>query len=164
MKKKKWKRYVVLSSGKLYDIWDQEIAAMFDTSYIKSYYITKSNRLCCKTEWDEVDDWFADIGYITHGEIARNYLGKVKYASNNMLTILNNCYLNNCLIYFDQNPEVGVEMVNKLSEKEFKNVVKIVLNNNKYYKDNARIFTKHPDLWWGTKLYWTEREDQYVAN
>ena len=170
-KKNNYKRYVVVNTKKagliFYDIWDEEIQHYFSNTYA-SYSITKDKRLYVKVEYEEVDDWYADLGYITHTEKFRQYLGKVKYASNNMLTILNNCYLNNCLLYFSQNPEIGFEMIDKLDEKTFKNVVKIKLNSKKLHKDKVRTFTKLPDEWYaawrGKGLYWTEREDQYVAN
>lgn len=39
-------------------------------------YVTKSGTLIQRDEWEELDDWFADLGAITHKEVSYKVLGR----------------------------------------------------------------------------------------
>ena len=45
---------------------------------------TGDNKLYFIHEYEEVDDWYADTGYITHFEKYREYVGKIVFESDDI--------------------------------------------------------------------------------
>ena len=101
--------------------------AKWNKPYQKDYYI-RNKVLYCKHSYEELDDWYADIGAVTHWESYRQRLGKVKYASNNMLTIVNNCFINNNNVkIMDSEGNIINNMNGRLTPDAFKSAAKIQL-------------------------------------
>ena len=44
----------------------------------------KTNKVCEIYSYEVIDDYFCDIGAVTHYERGRNYLGKLIYSSDNI--------------------------------------------------------------------------------
>ena len=44
-------------------------------------HVTKSDKVYIIHSYEEVDDWFADTGYITHFEESKTYIGKLIFES-----------------------------------------------------------------------------------
>lgn len=166
--KRTWKRYVVLESGHFIDLWDEEMDSMFCNSTCQKDYFIRNKKLYCKYSYEELDDWYADIGAITHWESETRCLGKIKYASDYMLTIVNNCWLCNdttqCILTVttpNAESTYDIKVTERINKELFKNVTKIYVD--KYIKKSKSnetfILTPYKDSWFKPKIMsWLKKE------
>lgn len=132
-KKNKLKRYLLL---------ENQIIDMSSTLNYEEldYYITNSGTLYQKHSFEIVDDWYADIGYITHTKHVRKKIGKVLFASDNVETIINRFLSENkdfwCDIYYLHSSLLNCfNNYVKLNKKDLKGAYKIILYE---YRDDKR--------------------------
>lgn len=147
---KTWKQYVVMENGTFYDLLSEEWGSMLYGSSEQKDFFIKNKKLYCKSSYEVCDDWYADIGAITHWENNTSCLGKIKCASNNIDTIINNCYLNQTTLIFENNVKYKIE--GKIDKKQARKIVGFEVkeeNNDNIivFKKQITNFNNHP-IWY----------------
>ena len=75
-------KYIIVKKKKHYHIIDTFFKEVTDLNTRITVY--KNNKVYETYYYDEVDDWFADIGAITHTEKIKIYLGKLIFESDDI--------------------------------------------------------------------------------
>lgn len=136
-------RYVVTNKNNFYDIWSLTMQTA-GSNHQEDWYTTK-DYLCC-----ENNDWIG--GYNLDQEWKKEIIkiAKYKFKSNNMLDIINNCYLNNCYLI---GKEDKVYVRNQITEEQFNEYKKIILLKGDKI---ISLLKKQKDEWYGPDEYWSE--------
>lgn len=80
-RKRQYYDYYVLKNGKKIDTIDIAVDEVIDGSNYSTYYML-GDKLYCIIKYQELDDYYCDIGAITHTEAIRLCLGKVALFTN----------------------------------------------------------------------------------
>ena len=80
------KQYKVIkykNTYKLIDILPIEMDISF-RGESNEIHVTKDKKVYLVHHYEVVDDWYADIGYVTHFEKSKEYLGRLVFESDNI--------------------------------------------------------------------------------
>ena len=77
------KQYKIVKYKNMYKLIDTLAIELGNWGHSDSdrIHITKSDKVYIIHSYEVVDDWFADIGHITHFEESKTYLGKLIFES-----------------------------------------------------------------------------------
>lgn len=145
------KRYVLVEDR----IIDTETSQAYDDV---EYYVSNAGNLFTKKSIRVVDDWYGDIGYVTHNEWHRNKVGKILYSSNNVETILNKFLTSYsdfiCDIYY-----LDSSLINrhtnalKIDKKELKGAYKIRIYNEDTPEKTKYTFLNYENQYFKWEMY-----------